>query len=97
MATRSYHVYILTNFTRSVLYIGVTNDIHLRVLQHKTGEGSVFTSKYKCHYLLYFEEYFQIAKAIAREKQLKNWQRKWKDELIRKENPDLKDLAADWY
>jgi len=97
MATRSYYVYILTNFTRSVLYIGVTNDIHLRVQQHKNGEGSVFTSKYKCHYLLYFEEYFQIDEAIAREKQLKNWQRKWKDELIRKENPDLKDLAADWY
>ena len=97
MATRSYYIYILTNFTRSVLYIGVTNDIHLRVLQHKNGEGSVFTSKYKCHCLLYFEEYFQINEAIAREKQLKNWQRKWKDELIRKENPDLTDLAADWY
>jgi putative endonuclease len=97
MATRSYYVYILTNFTRSVLYIGVTNDIHLRVQQHKNGEGSVFTSKYKCHYLLYFEEYFQIDEAIAGEGQLKNWQRKWKDELIRKENPDLKDLAADWY
>ena len=97
MATRSYYVYILTNFNRSVLYIGVTNDIHLRVLQHKTGEGSAFTFKYKCHYLLYFEEYFQIDEAIAREKQLKNWQRKWKDELIRKENPHLKDLAVDWY
>ena len=97
MATRSYYVYILTNFTRSVFYIGVTNDIHLRVLQHRNGEGSVFTSKYKCQYLLYFEEYFQIDEAIAREKQLKNWQRKWKEELIRTENPDLRDLAADWY
>jgi len=97
MATRSYYVYILTNFTRSVFYIGVTNDIHLRVLQHRNGEGSVFTSKYKCQYLLYFEEYFQIDEAIAREKQLKNWQRKWKEELIRTENPDLRDLAEDWY
>ena len=97
MPPRSYYVYIMTNFNRSVLYIGVTNDIRLRVLQHKNGEGSVFTSKYKCHYLLLFEEYFQITEAIAREKQLKNWHRKWKDELIAKENPELKDLAADWY
>jgi putative endonuclease len=87
----------MTNFTRSVLYIGVTNDIRLRVLQHKSGEGSIFTSKYKCYHLLYFEEYFQVKEAIAREKQLKNWQRKWKEELIKKDNPKLKDLAADWY
>jgi len=87
----------MTNFNRSVLYIGVTNDIRLRVLQHKNGEGSIFTSKYKCYYLLHIEEYFQIDAAIASEKQLKNWQRKWKDELIRKENPDLKDLSENSY
>lgn len=86
----------MSNFSRSVLYIGVTNDIRLRALQHKNREGCVFTSKYKCYYLLHFEEYFQINEAIAREKQLKNWQRKWKDELIKKENPKLKDLSADW-
>jgi putative endonuclease len=95
MPPKTYYVYMMTNFTRSVLYIGVTNDIRLRVAQHKNGEGSIFTSKYKCFYLLHFEEYFQINEAIAREKQLKNWQRKWKDELIKKENPDLKNLAAD--
>ena len=87
----------MANFNRPVLYIGVTNDIRLRVLQHKNGEGSVFTSKYKCYYLLHIEEYFQIDSAIAREKQLKNCRRKWKDELIKKENPELKDLCADWY
>lgn len=97
MAPKSYFVYIMSNYTRSVLYIGVTNDLRLRVLQHKNGEGSVFTSKYKCYYLLHFEEYFQIDAAIAREKQLKNWMRKWKDELIKKDNPDLNDLASDWY
>jgi putative endonuclease len=87
----------VANFNRSVLYIGVTNDIRLRVLQHKNGEGSIFTSKYKCYYLLHFEEYFQVDAAIAREKQLKSWQRKWKDELIKKENPELIDLSANWY
>jgi len=65
------------------------------VLQHENGEGCVFTAKYKCHYLLHLEEYFQINEAIARKEQLKNLQRKWKDELIKKENPDLKDLSAD--
>jgi putative endonuclease len=90
-------VCIISNYTRSVLYIGVTNDICLRVLQHKNGEGCVFTSKYKCYYLVYFEEYLRIEEAIAREKQLQNWLRKWKDELICKENPDLTDLASDWY
>lgn len=93
MAPKIYYVYIMTNFNRSVLYVGVTNDIRLRVLQHKNGEGSIFTSKYKCYYLLLFEEYFDINAAIGREKQLKNWQRKWKDELIKKENPDLSDLS----
>jgi putative endonuclease len=97
MATKCFYVYIMSNFTRSVLYTGVTNDIRVRVLQHKNGEGSIFTSKYKCYYLLYFEEYFYVDGAVAREKQLKNWQRKWKDELIKRENPGLKDLAADWY
>ena len=97
MSCRIYYVYIMANFSRSVLYIGVTNNIRLRVLQHKSNEGSIFTSKYRCYYLLHFEEYFQVVAAIAREKQLKNWQRNWKDTLIKKENPELRDLAADWY
>ena len=59
--------------------------------------GSVFTLKYKCRYLVYYEDYNSIDNAISREKQLKNWQRKWKIELIRKENPELIDLAENWY
>ena len=55
----------------------------------------MFTTKYKCHYLVYFEDFNRFENAIAREKQLKNWQRKWKIELIRKENPELIDLAKD--
>jgi putative endonuclease len=97
MTPRIYYVYIMANFNRSVLYIGITNNLHLRVLQHKNGEGSIFTSKYKCYYLVHFEEYFQVNAAISREKELKNWQRKWKDELIKKENRNLKDLADDWF
>jgi putative endonuclease len=92
-----YSVYILSNFARTVLYIGVTNNLERRVWEHRFDSGSRFTTKYKCHLLMYFEEYPDIKNAIAREKQLKNWQRKWKIEMIRKENPDLLDLAKDWY
>jgi putative endonuclease len=93
----SYYTYILSNFARTVFYIGVTNNIQIRLLQHRDGQGSAFTSKYRCHYLMYFETFTDINQAIAREKNLKNWHREWKTNLIRKENPDLLDLAADWY
>jgi len=92
----SYSVYILSNFARTVFYIGVTNNLQSRMRKHRNNEGGVFTSKYKCHYLMYYEDYADVRNAIAREKQLKNWIRKWKIELIRKENPDLIDLAKDW-
>ena len=64
--------------------------------QHRNNEGGEFTRKYKCHYLMYYEDYADIRNAIAREKQLKNWRREWKIELIRKDNADLIDLAKDW-
>lgn len=92
----SYSVYILSNYARTVFYIGMTNNLERRIREHRNNEGSVFTTKYKCHYLVYYEDYADVNNAIAREKQLKNWQRKWKIELIRKENPDLIDLAKDW-
>ncbi len=91
----TYSVYILSNFTRTVFYIGVTNNLVSRILQHRSNE-STFTAKYKCHHLMCYEDYADIRNAIAREKQLKNWKREWKIELIRKENPDLVDLAKDW-
>jgi len=92
----SYSVYILSNFARTVFYIGVTNNLQTRIREHRNNEGGAFTSKYKCHYLMYYEDYADIRNAIAREKQLKNWLRKWKIELMRKDNPDLIDLAKDW-
>lgn len=64
-------VYMLTNIKHSVLYIGVTSSIERRTLQHKMGDGGVFTSKYNCKRLVYFEEIPLITDAIAREKQLK--------------------------
>ncbi len=79
------------------MYIGVTNDIHRRVYEHKNGLIEGFTSKYKCHHLLYHERHNDVNTAIAREKQLKGWTRAKKEELIREMNPERVDLAAEWY
>jgi putative endonuclease len=92
-----YYTYILSNFARTTFYIGVTNNLELRLLQHRNGSGGMFTSKYKCYYLMYYEEYANIDEAISREKNLKNWHREWKINLIRKDNPDLKDLSESWF
>ncbi|WP_350203116.1 GIY-YIG nuclease family protein [Gracilimonas sp.] len=89
--TKAY-VYILSNIARTTLYIGVTNNLNRRIWEHKQGEGSEFTAKYKCIILLYAEEHGTISDAIEREKQLKNWKRAWKWELIKTLNPDLADL-----
>ncbi len=78
-----------------LLYTGVTNNVYKRSWQHKEGIGSTFTHKYNCSALIYFEEFQDINKAIAREKQIKNWKRECKLELIKAMNPDLKDLLED--
>ena len=90
------YVYIMSNKIRTTLYIGVTNDIERRVKEHKNGEGSKFTHKYNLHELLYFETFNDIEQAITREKQLKNWHREWKFNLIKQQNPNLKNLTDDW-
>ena len=91
----SYYVYILASKSR-VLYIGVTNDLRARVLQHRSGEIGGFTSDYKVHRLVYYEQHAWVQEAIAREKQLKRWRREKKVWLIERENPTWEDLAADW-
>lgn len=83
----------MSNSTRSTLYIGVTSDLIARTLEHKTGNGSVFTKKYNCIDLIYFESFSTIEEAIDREKQLKNWHREWKINLIKSMNPEMDDLS----
>ena len=90
-------VYILSNKNRTTLYIGVTSNLERRILQHKSGSGSVFTSRYHLTDLVYFEEIQGMQNAIDREKQLKNWHKAWKWNLIKTENPECKDLAASWF
>ena len=88
-----YYVYILTNKTNEVLYIGVTNDLSRRLREHKTEEVSGFTKRYHVYKLVYFAEYFDVADAIAREKQLKHWRRTKKAVLIGEMNPEWNDLS----
>ena len=87
-----YWVYILTNKPKGVLYIGVTGDINERMQRHYFGKGSKFTSKYSIKRLVYFEEFQFIEEAIKREKQLKNWHRQWKINLIENKNPKWQNL-----
>ncbi len=92
MAENGY-VYFMTNKSNSVLYIGITSDLTKRVNQHKNHEYEGFTDKYNCTKLVYFEECNDIMAAIAREKQLKNWHRDWKNNLVNQMNPEWKDLS----
>jgi putative endonuclease len=90
-------VYILSNKSRTSLYIGVTANIFKRIREHKSGEADSFTKKYNINQLMYFEKFYQIQYAIAREKQLKNWHKEWKWNLIKEQNPQLIDLAVEWH
>jgi putative endonuclease len=94
----SYYVYILTNDRNSVLYVGVTNNLESRIFDHKVKRDKrSFTARYNCGKLVYHEEYNDIKEAIHREKQLKKYLRKWKEELIQRINPEWNDLAEGWY
>ena len=86
------YVYIMTNSYRTTFYIGVTSDLSKRVIEHHEGVGSKFTSTYNLKDLVYFEEFTDIDQAISREKQLKNWHKEWKLNLIKTINPKLETL-----
>ncbi|HXS14834.1 MAG TPA: GIY-YIG nuclease family protein [Candidatus Saccharimonadales bacterium] len=90
---KSYYVYILTNNLNTTFYIGVTNNLERRIYEHKHELLEGFSKKYKLKKLIYFEECTNINDAISREKQLKNWHREWKLNLIKRINPDFRDLA----
>ena len=91
MMLKSY-VYMLTNWKNEVLYTGVTSDLQKRICQHRNHDFGGFSAKYKTHKVVYIEEFTDIRHAIEREKQIKSWSRKRKDELIESLNPGWKDL-----
>ena len=95
MRPKGGYVYIVSNKRRTVLYIGVTANLFVRIFDHKSGNGSTFTKKYKCTDLLYYCFHDTIEEAIAREKQIKKWKRVWKDQLIKEFNPEFKDLFSE--
>ena len=91
-----YYVYLLTNEKGNVIYTGVTNDLLRRVYEHKNhlDKGS-FTAQYNIEKLVYYETTNDVESAIAREKQIKGWNRKRKNKLVERKNPDWKDLYDD--
>lgn len=92
-----WNVYIMTNKTNEVLYIGVTNNLDERVKEHKMKVyPRSFTAKYNCDKLVYFEEFIDGGEAVKREKQMKKWKRDWKVSLIGSFNPNWVDISLNW-
>ncbi|MBE6626887.1 MAG: GIY-YIG nuclease family protein [Ruminococcaceae bacterium] len=89
-----YYVYLLTNQSDTVMYIGVTNDLKRRLLEHRSGLIEGFTKKYHVHKLVYYETFSDINNAIRREKQLKGWIRAKKNALVETMNPKWLDLSV---
>lgn len=92
---KTYWVYIMASKT-GTLYIGMTNNLDRRVYEHRNNLIEGFTKKYACHRVVFAEEYYDVQQAIEREKQLKKWNRKKKEWLIRLDNPSWKDLTIEW-
>ena len=89
----SYYVYMMTNQSDDVLYTGVTNDLVRRIYEHKTHiDPKAFTAHYNIEKLVYYEQYSEPEYAIAREKQIKGWNRARKNKYINEVNPEWKDL-----
>ncbi len=88
-----FYTYILTNKNHSVLYVGFSNNLKRRLQQHKNKSSKGFTSRYNVDKLVYFETTGYVNNAIKREKQIKKWNRQWKENLINDMNPDWNDLS----
>ncbi len=86
------YIYIMTNKNNKVMYTGVTSNLIKRIYEHKNGLAKGFTLKYKVKKLIYYEVFDNIIDAINREKQIKSWNRKRKEELINIMNPDWHEL-----
>lgn len=94
--SKTYAVYILTNYNQTTFYIGVTGDLQKRIWEHKNKVVEGFTKKYNVDRLVYYELTNNVESALNREKQLKRWHRDWKINLIKEKNPEFKDLSLEW-
>ena len=93
---KTYAVYIMTNYSQTSFYIGVTGNLQKRVWEHKNKFVEGFTKRYNIVRLVYYELTDSVDTALNREKQLKRWHREWKINLIKEMNPEFKDLSMDW-
>ena len=91
-----YYAYFLTNMHDNVIYTGSTCDIYDRVFEHREKFNKGFTNKYNCNKLVYYEEFESMDEAAYRERQLKRYKRKWKENLINSMNPCWRDLSKDF-
>ena len=89
---RCYYVYILAKYRNGTLYVGVTQNLPRRIMEHRLGVIKGFTRKYELHMLVYAERHVDRIEALKRERRLKRWHRKWKLDLIESINPDWDDL-----
>lgn len=92
MVSKQYYVYILSNYSRSTLYCGITNNLKRRVWEHKNDLVKGFSQKYQIHDLVYYEIFDDPESAIEREKQIKNYSRLRKEKMISNFNPKVEDL-----
>ena len=97
MKFHNYYVYITTNAAKTVLYIGVTNELSRRISEHfeNRGKKESFAGKYYCYKLIYWERFSDINDAILREKEIKGWRRSKKEALIKEKNPNWDTLDPD--
>ena len=86
-------MYILTNKNHSVLYVGRSKQLKIRLKQHENNSFKTFTGKYNVHKLVYYETTQYVNNSIKRERQIKKWNREWKENLINDMNPDWNDLS----
>jgi putative endonuclease len=93
---KTYYVYLITNWNNKVLYIGVTNNLERRLYEHKNKLIKGFTEKYNISKLVYFEQTCDIYSAITREKEIKQWRREKKNNLIESKNKPWEDLSKQW-
>ena len=82
-----YFVYLLASRPYGTLYVGMTNDLLRRVIEHREGKGGAFTRRYNAHRLVWYEQHQYVEEANAREKAIKKWRRGWKIGLIEETNP----------
>jgi len=92
-----YYVHILSHKKNGTLYVGIANNLERRIFEHKNKLIEGFIKNYGLHKLVYFEQFQYVNDAIKREKQLKNWNRQWKIDLIKKDNKQWNDLSFDWF